>query len=130
MQDGVLRKRERRRQGALSINPGMTLYCFEPSLFTFKRQVANAFSAGVSCHNLGLGSTAEEKVLFVFVCVRGWIRHELRLSEEPARAFLRERPHTLHKILPGRLLPVARYDQRSENFQDEDWVAIRQEVSM
>jgi FkbM family methyltransferase len=39
--------------------------------------------------------------------------------------FFQVRGYTLHKIYPDRLLPVARYDQRLDNFQHQNWVAMR-----
>ncbi len=49
-----------------------------------------------------------------------------------SRTFLKDffelfqaRGYTLHKIYPDRLVPVARYDQRLDNFQHQNWVAMR-----
>jgi FkbM family methyltransferase len=186
---------------ALSFNPGMRLYCFEPSRFTFEKLTANAFPATVSCHNIGLGSAAAEKNLFVFEdgsgmnslyrrngLEDGWniapqsrtetVRIEtldgfcrdhgidridfLKMDVEghelsvlagaegllargaidiiqfeyggcniDSRTFMRDffelfqpRSYTLHKVFPDRLEPVARYDQRLDNFQYQNWVAI------
>jgi FkbM family methyltransferase len=39
--------------------------------------------------------------------------------------FFQARGYTLHKIHPNRLVPVARYDQRLDNFQHQNWVAMR-----
>ena len=33
--------------------------------------------------------------------------------------------YRLHKIYPNRLQPVERYDQRLENFQYQNWVALK-----
>jgi FkbM family methyltransferase len=187
---------------ALSVNPGTRLYCFEPSRFTFQKLVANEFPAGVSCHNVGLGSAAGDTTLFVFEegsgmnslyprsgledgwniapqsrteAVRietldGFCRehgidridflkmdvegHELDVlagaTDLLARgaigviqfeyggcnidsrtflhdffAFFQARSYTLHKIFPDRLVPIVRYDQRLDDFQYQNWVAMR-----
>jgi FkbM family methyltransferase len=39
--------------------------------------------------------------------------------------FFHARSYTLHKMYPDRLVPVARYDQRLDNFQHQNWVAMR-----
>lgn len=39
--------------------------------------------------------------------------------------FFQARGYTLHKIYPDRLVTVARYDQRLDNFQHQNWVAMR-----
>jgi FkbM family methyltransferase len=51
---------------ALSINPGASIHCFEPSRSTYRRLVANGFPATVVCNNLGMSSVRGEAKLFVF----------------------------------------------------------------
>jgi FkbM family methyltransferase len=38
--------------------------------------------------------------------------------------------YSLYKLLPDRLLPVARYDQRHENFRYQNWVFARRDLAM
>jgi len=51
---------------ALRINANISLYCFEPSAFTFQKLVSNDFPSNVICNNFGLGAKNQERDLFIF----------------------------------------------------------------
>ena len=186
---------------ALTINPGITIHCFEPSQATFRRLLERGFPANVICLNFGLGAAAEERTLYVFEAAsglnslyerhgleNGWglqtqqhkeivhldtldrycesagvnmidflkvdvEGHELHVLEGSRRMlqegrigivqfeyggcnidarillkdlfdFFSPLPYVLYKIHPHRLQRVDRYDQRLENFQYQNWVAV------
>src|SRR5258708_7571934 len=46
---------------ALSINPTLSIHCFEPSHFTYQKLVANALPPNVTCNEMGLGAAEEER---------------------------------------------------------------------
>ena len=50
----------------LDLNPAVRLHCFEPSLPTYERLVANQFPPTVVCNNTGLGSSVGAARLLVF----------------------------------------------------------------
>ncbi|MDW8071799.1 MAG: FkbM family methyltransferase, partial [Anaerolineae bacterium] len=187
---------------ALSINPHIIVHCFEPSRATFSKLLEQGFPGNVICNNFGLGSTMEERVLYVFEeasglnslykrygLENGWgllpqesqetVRldtldhycevkgieaidflkidvegHELYVLQGAremlergrvkiiqfeyggcnidARVLLKDLfeffnalPYALHKITSRGLQRVERYDQRLENFQYQNWAAIR-----
>lgn len=51
---------------ALSINPNLSLHCFEPSYVTYQQLLARAFPPHIVCNNFGLGSVREQRTLYVF----------------------------------------------------------------
>ena len=51
---------------ALTINPQLTVHCFEPSEATYQRLLNNRFSPSIICNNYGLSSTAVMSTLYVF----------------------------------------------------------------
>jgi len=191
---------------ALRINPQLTIHCFEPGWATYQHLLAREFPSSVTCNDLGLGSRAEQRTLYVFedgaginslyrrsglesfglttqryeeavqlatldeycrkldiqtidylkVDVEG---HELEVFEGAthmlengqimriqfeyggacidARVLLKDLfeslqkfGYTLHKIYPRELRRVEQYDQRFENFQYQNWVAISSSYSL
>jgi FkbM family methyltransferase len=71
---------------ALSINPDITIHCFEPSRETFARLLARDLSANgraqnVIRQNIGFGASQEEKTLYIFEDESGmnslYLRHGL-----------------------------------------------------
>ena len=53
-------------QEALLINPKATIHCFEPSLYTYEKLVANTFPENIICNNYGLSSKKETLPLYIF----------------------------------------------------------------
>ena len=51
---------------ALSINPGLTIHCFEPSRDNFDYLIRNVSSPNVTCNPFGLSSENGERPLFIF----------------------------------------------------------------
>jgi FkbM family methyltransferase len=52
---------------ALSVNPRLSLHCFEPSSVTFQRLLAREFPLHVICNNFGLSSRSGAAVFHVFM---------------------------------------------------------------
>lgn len=53
-------------KNALAINSNLSIHCFEPSTYTYKKLISRGFPAGVVCNNLGLSSTKKEEKLYIF----------------------------------------------------------------
>lgn len=191
----------------LNINYNLDIHCFEPSQATFQRLTANHFPVNVTCNPFGLGSSDEERLLYIFedgsgnnslyqrhgledgwglapqmdtetirlmpldqycenkkiqsidllkVDVEGhelevfkgatWLLDEQRIKmiqfeyggcNIDSRTLLKDyfeffEPYNfdLFKIYPKNLKFVKRYDQRMENFRNQNWVLINRNHKM
>ncbi len=52
-------------RAALSVNPSLSIHCFEPSRPTFDALLAQGFPPSVQCNNVGLSSKESDATMFV-----------------------------------------------------------------
>ena len=49
----------------LNFNKRLTIHCFEPSKYTFKKLINNNFPPNVICNNIGLSSAKKEEFIYI-----------------------------------------------------------------